>query len=71
MAMRIGDYRCTVVRRDIAFRVDTPHGAHTLFVSCTGHPTCGTFAKGLPQTIEDLPPGLTGCPLVDTHAIMR
>ena len=79
MAMRLGDYYCAVVRRDIAFRVNkvdlrNSMGAQvdtsTRFISCTGHPACGRFPKGLPQNVDNLPPDLTGCPLVDTRAIL-
>ena len=80
MTMRLGDYYCDVVRRDIAFRVNRVDlrnsmgelvDASTRLISCTGHPVCGRFQRGLPQSVDDLLRDLTGCPLVDTRAILR
>jgi hypothetical protein len=78
MTMRLADYYCAVVRRDVVFRVNYVQLRNSLgetvdkrtrFTSCTGHPACGTFPKGLPQNVDELPSGLTGCPLVDSHTI--
>lgn len=81
MSVRLGDYFCAVARRDIVFRVNKVNLRNSLgrvvdsgtrFIYCTGHPACGRFAKGLPaESIDDLPADLTGCPLVDTRAILR
>jgi hypothetical protein len=81
MTMRLGDFDCVVARRSIAFRINKVEvrnsmggtvSKSTRFTSCTGHPTCNTFPNGLPQNIEELPAGrLTGCPFVDTRAILH
>jgi hypothetical protein len=79
MTMRLADYDCAVVRRAVVVRVNKLEVRNSMgetfdktqFTSCTGHPACSTFPEGLPQTIDALPVGLTGCPFVDTRSILN
>jgi hypothetical protein len=77
---KMGNYPCSVARGSVSFRVTTPSlygntaeriDAEMVFKSCTGHPQCGKFPRGLPQVLSELPPGPTGCPFVDTGEIKK
>jgi hypothetical protein len=78
--MRVLGYDCALIGGQAMFTVAasdvrniTGEAVHkrTRFVACTGHPACGMFPDGLPQCIEDLDLVWTGCPLVDSHEILR
>jgi hypothetical protein len=44
-------------------------GAGVTFKSCTGHPGCGKFPRGLPVEVGDSQS--TGCPYVDAGVIFE
>ena len=67
-----GSYYCAVVHVYARVVAERPsEGEHIRFVSCSRHPSCGTFPNGLPENADRLFSKFTGCPFVDTRQIMR
>ena len=75
---RVRSYRCSVAGRTVNVSstrttlrdaLPLPVDAGVTFKSCTGHPSCGKFPRGLPVEVGDSQS--TGCPYVDAGVIFE